>query len=1768
MRNLKRALSLALAAIMVLGLMVVGASAASTYDNFTDKDEIVNQEAVNTMVSLGVLAGKDDGSYYDPTGIVTRGEMAKIIAVCLNGGKDPVLGDSTNIPKFSDVPATHWAYNYIAYCVQQNIIAGRGDGTFAPDTAVTGSEAAKMFLCALGYRADLEGLVGNEWELNTNVLANQDADLYDGLESINPSQGLSRDNTAQMAYNAVQAQEVTYNNLFGDYTGVLQTFDKGTMLNNRFGVSKVEGVVVANDIMAIDDGTSTTVAGKSRLSDIYVDGNHRVNNAGNLIDDIYPVALDNSYLGQRVVLYVKGLKDLAPNAASTQVISEPILSADNTVATTTSRMGDTDKVRSFLADNGLTLGANGVDCDDVHGTVFYRDDTTVVNGSRVTRDFAVTAQTNVNGTEYTFIDHDGDGVVDYIFRTLPKMAKVTVYNETDEELTIAGEGSIDFSDIANPEDVAKDDIVLYYIMNDTYYLSVAETVAGKVTAFNNENKTLTMDDVSYSQSTVPVEVSSTDLTAMTVATGGDDGMDFVDNTYTFYLDNSGNVVAWVLGDETVGNYALILGTDVTNNAGFESAKVKLLLADGTTGTYDVNLLASANRHDLDGTTAEKEAAMANILGGNAAGGYPATYRNNRVVTYVIGDDGQVTLGNPATAGNYAVANGTAAQDVTRSTGSYTLGTTTVKVNDSTLFFIRNVNDGANVGTTYSVVQGVSNLPTKVIYKTDGVTKATVDSAVYTTTDANPNVAKAVFVDGDYAGTANYVYVVKSYTGSTTVNGERVYTYPVVFENGEAGTLNISDPDVTKEQVYEYTVNSNGVADVDATVGEVINNVVSTYSRGSNLTIVSGDGSNTVSRSLTIAYGAQLWNVEGDPYEETLTSDMSLALVLDGDGFVKTAFVLDTNVTEGAAAVSATVAAGGVTARYDSVFSGFNAQFAALEPSSTIGSYTYTVVMDNGTTTTKTVTNAKASTEGYLTISMPKNARSVTLDSISGFTLATGTVEDPTADGAASSITIDGNKVTSNKTVTIPGLKAGDTVTIDMMLASGVTATAMVNGDEAIAMAPKSAAGTAAAAETLVAYTGTYIVKADDVAADGSVTLTIVVTLKQADLNNRVVTITVTSESEPAPEGKVNFTVSGSNMTAAVNGAAYTGPVAVDQNSNVTLTVTAAEGYKITAVKVGDTTLTANADGSYTVAVAEADVTVTVATESTATTPTDPNYTATATGDKAPYTITVEYNYTGTDLDLTDEGFLKAINDALATLGVTDQTVDSVRKVGNDYVAMNSANGGTVVGNVELNPKYSVTYDGVTKYVSSTEPAVFEGVAVGTVLIVDGQKGKLSSGTPESGTTWVADSFKTITVNYADLEDNITLVPGYKLDADTTVDQDAIKYQIGSGEFTTIDATSDTHVFPDGTKFQVPGTKTTADGTTVSLKVGEYVVKTTSAPAATPITYDFTLDVTQMLDKDSTSQFTIQEEAGYALLINNKTYTVTTLTGTFEVPTALTDDIDGSYVLVLDENGDGKPEIPAADDAAVTFTTTMSGTTHSTKAGAALTTTNAYVTKDGAYVLLPAVEVTLNDTVSWKASGLTIDGQTAVAADPADGENSSLFFAEGTTLAIAPVAANSDLVTYKITETVDTKTTVLSTDGPATGYKVEEKTDTDGAVVAAEIDLQTRITKITLADGGFTIEGGGAFGVTAGSAFTSTPTGATFATATSELISGELNTTNLEDGTTYVYKITLTIPDGYYVGSDLTIANGTAVTLASDYQTTVNADGDEAVFYITFTATGP
>ena len=64
--------------------------------------------------------------------------------------------------------------------------------------------------------AVIEQLVGNSWAINTSKLALGDADLDKGMEEISLSAALTREQAAQMAFNAMKATLVEYEDKGGD----------------------------------------------------------------------------------------------------------------------------------------------------------------------------------------------------------------------------------------------------------------------------------------------------------------------------------------------------------------------------------------------------------------------------------------------------------------------------------------------------------------------------------------------------------------------------------------------------------------------------------------------------------------------------------------------------------------------------------------------------------------------------------------------------------------------------------------------------------------------------------------------------------------------------------------------------------------------------------------------------------------------------------------------------------------------------------------------------------------------------------------------------------------------------------------------------------------------------------------------------------------------------------------------------------------------------------------------------------------------------------------------------------------------------------------------------------------------------------------------------------------------------------------------------------------------------------------------------------------
>ena len=193
---------------LILVIAMIGSFAFAATPVYRDANTINQTEAVEVMSALGVINGYPDGTM-KPNDTVTRAEMAKMIAFILNKGED-VGAMYAGACTFADT-ASHWAAGYVAYCAQAGIINGKNATTFDPDAPVTGTEAAKMVLGMLGHEGEKAGLTGTAWASTTMSLAakNNLVGSTNNLD-VNMGQSLSRENTARLLLNGLQANMVEY----------------------------------------------------------------------------------------------------------------------------------------------------------------------------------------------------------------------------------------------------------------------------------------------------------------------------------------------------------------------------------------------------------------------------------------------------------------------------------------------------------------------------------------------------------------------------------------------------------------------------------------------------------------------------------------------------------------------------------------------------------------------------------------------------------------------------------------------------------------------------------------------------------------------------------------------------------------------------------------------------------------------------------------------------------------------------------------------------------------------------------------------------------------------------------------------------------------------------------------------------------------------------------------------------------------------------------------------------------------------------------------------------------------------------------------------------------------------------------------------------------------------------------------------------------------------------------------------------------------------
>ena len=609
MRNLKRTLSLALASVMLVGMMSVGASAVNASD-FTDADEIVNKDAVSTMTALGIINGKEDGSYFDPTGNVTRAEMAKMLCVAINGGVDPVLGVK-DTPTFTDIKGT-WAESYIEYCAANGIIAGRGNNKFDPTGTVSATEAAKMLLGVLGYNAEKSGLVGNDWAINTNVLANQNG-LYKNLANLNANTLLTRDNAAQMIYNALDADMVELN-AAGNYTTSQYSYTGTESVvtgTERVWVVKIKDSSVNDAVKALDgsvynsrqDAIDTLdAANGSKLDSSKYTLEQKTQNVygENTVTKYADETMGHKYLslitdGDAVLTDVekdsKGTYTLYMNGITTKGQYTKVEGDySNLIGQKVEVLyKDSENVYGVYAstDSSLIVESTAGKVEAVKNGEVKIDGTTYKVDSNVTTTALYTGKLidglNVGGNKAAAVkayDNDDNGKIDTVVYVPFTAAKVTYVGEksfnTDVNTNVKFEDVNAYDDMAKNDYVIKSDAANTVDDTDTYVL--AETVEGKIEATKSDSVRIDGTWYNYVTSDPDTDLALDSTVKAAVLNG--------------YIVKSEVVTA----SHELKDYAVIVNTDKDING----EQAKLLFADGTTKvvTTDVAYDGSSGRANV------------------------------------------------------------------------------------------------------------------------------------------------------------------------------------------------------------------------------------------------------------------------------------------------------------------------------------------------------------------------------------------------------------------------------------------------------------------------------------------------------------------------------------------------------------------------------------------------------------------------------------------------------------------------------------------------------------------------------------------------------------------------------------------------------------------------------------------------------------------------------------------------------------------------------------------------------------------------------------------------------------------------------------------------------------------------------------------------------------------------------------------------------------------------------------------------------------------
>ncbi len=533
MRKITKLLTLALAAMMIIGMIPFAASAA--FEDVSMDDEAL-YEAVELLSTLGVAKGTSETTF-GTTENVTRQQMAAFVYRLMKAGRSSEGG--VNTTPFTDLEDSTY-FNMISWASNAGIIKGTSATTFNPKGGITLQDGYVMLVRALGYENDgplsyPHGYVDKAEEigLDENIPSTVDytatltrgqvaillanAFYADMNETVVDYEWIENPGNGSDAYAPVEKTETIAHKIFGVEEETFEvvstahyTLDGTVTYDELNDVDTIVGYRFDEDGKALDSGALFAF----EMDDLGLDGSSddyflaeltlfvKKDAKGDLKKDEVIAAKSNlvkkTITAEDVVIetstktdkeyYVGGVKDAEADKVMTGIVSfgglKAYLDYDQAPYSYKKEYKDTDAIKF--------IDLKGGDYDEDGNTTFAYTDLGVsykgeyakagTNGSydNLTNVFATAYPTIYNEGLYEadVYDSNGDGYADYLFLKNYIFTQIIDKKNKDfDDLKVEDDHYYIYTEEATVEgEYESEDFVLAYVNAAAKYVKVAEVV--------------------------------------------------------------------------------------------------------------------------------------------------------------------------------------------------------------------------------------------------------------------------------------------------------------------------------------------------------------------------------------------------------------------------------------------------------------------------------------------------------------------------------------------------------------------------------------------------------------------------------------------------------------------------------------------------------------------------------------------------------------------------------------------------------------------------------------------------------------------------------------------------------------------------------------------------------------------------------------------------------------------------------------------------------------------------------------------------------------------------------------------------------------------------------------------------------------------------------------------------------------------------------------------------------------------------------------------